>query len=303
MIDDLSSLRLFMRVARTGSFSRAGRERGLSQPSVSRIIAGLEARLGAALFTRSTRALALTDAGADYLAQISPLVEAMDAAGQALRGDGALRGRLRIALPTSFGCREVVPLLPAFAVAHPDLRIDLMMSDARIDLVSQGIDVALRLGALDDSAALARRLLTVPRILLASPAYLATHGHPAAPADLVGHSLIVGPASSPTGWAFSRDGQAVSVRAEGRIACTSNDGAVAAATAGLGIAMTSLVGARRELAAAELVRVMPDWRAGDIPLHALFPGGRAASPAARAFVDFLGPALADASGHHSGSTR
>ncbi len=287
MIDDLAALRLFVRVARLGSFSRAGGERGLSQPSVSRIIAGLEARLGTALFTRSTRALALTDAGRDYLASVAPLVEAIDAAGQALSGDGELRGRLRVALPTSFGSREVVPLLPGFAARHPALAIELAMSDARIDLVAEGIDIALRLGALDDSTALARRLMTAPRLLVAAPAYLAAADTPRSPADLAGHQLIAGPGAVPTGWAFRRDGRVISVRAEARISIASNDGAVAAAVAGLGIARTSVFGCRRELAEGQLLPLLEDWPLDEVPLHAVFPAGRAASPAARAFADWL----------------
>ncbi|KPF74745.1 LysR family transcriptional regulator [alpha proteobacterium AAP81b] len=286
-MDDLAALRLFIRVARLGSFSRAAAERGLSQPSASRIIAALEARLGTALFTRSTRALTLTDAGGDYLASVAPLVEAIDAAGQALTGDGELRGRLRVAMPTSFGSREVVPLLPGFTARHPALAIDLAMADARVDLVAEGIDIALRLGALDDSTALARRLLAAPRILVAAPAYLAAAGTPRSPGDLAGHQLIAGPAAVPGGWAFRRDGRVISVRAHGRLSIASNDGAVAAAVAGLGIVRTSLFGCRRELAAGSLQRLLEDWPIDDVPLHAVFPAGRAASPAARAFADYL----------------
>src|SRR6266436_2480127 len=158
MSDRLFALRLFARIAHTGSFSRAGRELDLSQPSASRIAAELEREVGAALLTRTTRGVTLTEAGADYLARIEPLLTALDEADHAARGTGELRGTLRVALSMGFGMREVIPRLPAFMQRHPGLRIDLLMSDQRQDLVNEGIDVALRWGELTDSSATARRL-------------------------------------------------------------------------------------------------------------------------------------------------
>ena len=163
MSDRLFSLRLFARVAHTGSFSRAGRELGLSQPSASRIAAALEEEVGVALITRTTRGLTLTEAGADYLARIEPMLAALEEADHAARGTGELRGRLRVALSLGFGMREVIPLLPAFMQRHPALRIDLLMSDQHEDLVAESVDIALRCGALKDSSATARRLGTSPR--------------------------------------------------------------------------------------------------------------------------------------------
>src|SRR6187549_834964 len=155
MSDRLFALRLFARVARTGSFSRAGRELGLSQPSVSRIAAELEREVGAALMTRTTRGLRLTEAGADYLARIEPILAALEEADHAARGTGELRGTLRVSLPLGFGLREVIPLLPAFMQLHPALRIDLSLTDRNEDLVAEGIDVALRTGPLADSSSVA----------------------------------------------------------------------------------------------------------------------------------------------------
>jgi DNA-binding transcriptional LysR family regulator len=160
MSDRLEALRLFSRVARTGSFSAAGRELGLSQPSVSRIVADLEREVGAALLTRTTRAVTLTEAGSDYLARIEPILSALEEADHAARGTGELRGVLRVAVSSSFAVREVIPRLPAFLAPHPALRVDLLMNDQRQDLLGEGIDVALRFGALADSTAIARRLGT-----------------------------------------------------------------------------------------------------------------------------------------------
>ena len=144
MTDRLLALRAFVRTAHSGSFSRAGRELGLSQPSVSRILARLESEVGAPLLMRTTRRVTLTDAGADYLARIEPLLSGLEEADHAARGTGELRGMLRIALSSSFGVREVIPRLPDFLERHPALRVDLGINDARQDLLADGVDVALR---------------------------------------------------------------------------------------------------------------------------------------------------------------
>jgi DNA-binding transcriptional LysR family regulator len=292
MTDRLLALRIFVRTAHSGSFSRAGRELGLSQPSVSRILAQLEKEVGAALLLRTTRAVTLTEAGADYLARVEPLLSALDEADHAARGAGELRGALRVALSHSFGVREVIPRLPNFMERHPALRIDLGINDARRDLVADGVDVALRLGPLPDSSAVARKLAQAPRLLAASPAYLERRGRPRNPGDLAVHAVIVGPGGAgPNAWTFTKDGRRTSVRVEGQLTTAANEGAVAGAVAGLGITLTSLWGCRAELERGDLVQVMEDWTMDPVELHALFPAGRAASPAARAFIDYLAPLL------------
>ena len=292
MTDRLLALRAYVRTAHSGSFSRAGRELGLSQPSVSRILAGLEKEVGAALLMRTTRRVTLTDAGADYLVRIEPLLLGLEEADHAARGTGELRGVLRIALSSSFGVREVIPRLPDFLERHPALRVDLGINDARQDLVVDGVDVALRLGLLPNSALVSRKLAEAPRLLAASPFYLERRGRPRDPADLAAHALILGPGGAgPDAWTFNKSGRRVSTRVEGRLTSAANEGAVAAATAGLGITATSLWACRAELERGSLVRVMPDWAMDPVEAHALFPAGRAASPAARAFVDYLAPLL------------
>jgi DNA-binding transcriptional LysR family regulator len=292
MTDRLLALRAFVRTAHSGSFSRAGRELGLSQPSVSRILANLEKEVGAALLTRTTRQVTLTEAGANYLARIEPLLAGLEEADHAARGTGELRGVLRIAVSSSFGVREVIPRLPDFLERHPALRIDLRVSDARQDLLADGIDVALRLGSLPDSSATARKLAQAPRLVVASPVYLDRRGRPRDPADLAAHSVVVGPGGGdPNAWAFVKDGRRTSVRVEGRLTTAANEGATAAAVAGLGVTMTSLWGCRAELTRGDLARVLEDWEMDPIEVHAIFPIGRAASPAARAFVDYLAPLL------------
>jgi DNA-binding transcriptional LysR family regulator len=286
MADRLQALRTFVRTARRGSLSRAARELGLSQPSVSRILAGLEREVGAALLARTTRAVKLTEAGEDYLARVEPLLAALDEADHAARGAGELRGLVRIALSPSFGVREVIPRLPHFLERHPELRIDLQISDLRQDLVTEGADLALRLGPLADSSARARKLGQAPRLLVASPGYLGRAGAPRDPADLAAHHLIVGPAGSrPSAWTFAKGERRVSLQVDARLTTGANEGATAAAVAGLGLTVTSLWGCRAELSRGDLAPVMTDWTLEPVELHALFPAGRPASPAARAFVD------------------
>jgi DNA-binding transcriptional LysR family regulator len=292
MTDRLAALKLFSRVARMGSFSRAGRELGLSQPSVSRIIAGLEQEIGASLLTRTTRALTLTEAGADYLERIEPILLELEEADYAARGTGELRGMLRIGLSPSFAIREVIPRLPEFMRLHPALKVDLLMDDQRQDLVGEGVDLALRMGVLTDSSATARLVGHNPRILAASPAYLSRHGAPQTPADLAGHAFVLGPAGQiPGGWTFRKDGRTVSVLVDGRLTTNANEGAVAAAVAGLGIVSTGHWGSRQEIGDGRLVALLSDWRRDPVPLHAVYAAGRGAKPAARAFTDFLIAAL------------
>jgi DNA-binding transcriptional LysR family regulator len=292
MTDRLLALRAFVRTAHSGSFSRSARELGLSQPSISRILSQLESEVGARLLVRTTRAVALTDSGADYLARVEPLLMALDEADHAARGTGELRGVLRIALSSSFGVREVIPRLPKFLDRHPALRVDMRISDQRQDLVVDGVDVALRLGSLPDSAVVARKLAEAPRLIVASPAYLERRGRPRSPADLASHAVIIGPGvAGSNALTFTKEGRRASARVEGRLTTAANEGATAGAMAGLGITITSLWACRAEIERGELVRVMEDWEMAKVELHALFPAGRAASPAARAFIDYLAPQL------------
>ncbi|WP_022978245.1 LysR family transcriptional regulator [Nevskia ramosa] len=288
------SLRLFSRVARLRSFSLAGRELGLSQPSSSRIISELEKEVGATLLTRTTRGVTLTEAGRDYLDRIEPILIALEEADHAARGTGELRGILRIAVSTPIAVRELAPRLPAFMDRHPALRVSLQMSDQRQDLVNESIDVGLRFGVLTDSNAVAQPLGQSRRLLVASPAYLARAGTPESPGELASHSLIVGPSgATPAGWSFQRNGRTTSIRAEGRLIATVNEGATAAAVAGLGIMSTLEWGCRAELASGALVEVMVDWKMETVDIHAVFPAGRAAKPSARAFVDYFRAALSE----------
>jgi len=285
---DIFALKLFTRVARLGSFSAAARENGLSQSQASRIIADLETDLGARLLSRTTRAVAPTEAGAEFLARVEPILAALEEAENSVREGDEFRGVLRMSMPTSFGVRDIIPRLSAFVARHPDLRVELQLEDRRQDLVRDAVDVAIRLGRLPDSTATAKRIALIPRVIVASPDYLERHGVPAHPDDLVRHRIVGGTASAvPAAWRFERDGDEVAVTLEPRFSTNDNEGAIAAAVAGLGVTSTSGWACRRELDAGLLVRLFVDWNQAGIPVHAYFPMGRTTRAVGRAAVDHL----------------
>jgi DNA-binding transcriptional LysR family regulator len=285
---DLAALRLFTRVARLGSFSAAARECGLSQPQASRTVADLEAELGARLLTRSTRAVMPTEAGAAFLARIEPILLALEEAENSVREGGEFRGALRVSMPTSFGVRNVILHLSDFMARHPALHIQMQLGDSQQDLVRDAVDVAIRLGRLTDSTATTRLIATIPRVIVASPDYLARFGVPVAPMDLLSHRIVGGTASVvPEAWLFEQAGREVKVEPNAIFSTNANEGAVAAAVAGLGITSTGGWSCRRELAEGQLVRLLTDWNLTPIPVHAYFPMGRATRVAGRALVDHL----------------
>ncbi|AXQ29591.1 LysR family transcriptional regulator [Solimonas sp. K1W22B-7] len=287
-LKDIFALRLYSRVARLGSFSAAARECGLSQPQVSRIVADLEADLGRRLLTRTTRAVVPTEGGSEFLARIEPILAALDEAEYSIREGGELRGVVRLSMPTSVGVREVIPRLASFTAKHPRLRMHFLLEDRRQDLVRDAVDVAIRLGRQSDSSATARLMTTVPRVIAASPVYLERYGVPETPGDLSAHRIVGGPASAvPSAWTFERDGEKLSVDLQPHFSTNENSGAVAAATAGIGITSTTLWACRRELTDGSLIRLFPEWKTVDIPVYAYFPMGRATRAAGRAVIEYL----------------
>jgi DNA-binding transcriptional LysR family regulator len=295
MSDRLQELAVFVRAAESGSFSRAARELGLSQPSVSRIIGELEARLGVTLLLRTTRRITVTDAGALFLDRAREILAEIEDAEDAARGLDSLRGTIRLAIPVVYGTRVIIPRLPKFLSIHPMLRVELSVADQRQDLVAEGADIAIRLGDLDDSVFGARKLDTLQRMLVASPSYLAAHGTPKVPADLASHDCIFGPGNfGRDTWSFTRNGTEMSVDVRGRIHTDSGPGVFASVMAGLGIAMVSGVMAGPEMKAGALVPLLRSYKLAPVDVHAVFPGGPRPSTKVRALVDFLAQELKSA---------
>jgi DNA-binding transcriptional LysR family regulator len=288
MNDRFTAMKLFARVARTESFSSAADEMGMTQPTASRIVAALEKQIGAALLTRSTRAVKLTEAGADYLARCEDILAAVEEAEHAARGTDELRGTLRVAASYSFAIRMLMPRLARFADRHPELRMEFMLGDATHDLIGDSVDVAVRIGALTDSTAVARKVGTVHRVLVAAPRCLTRAGTPVEPHELAAHVIILGPAGKGSeGWSFRKDGQTVTVRVEGRYIVDAAEAATVAAVAGLGVLSTGQRSVQTELETGQLVRLLPDWEMGSSDISVLLPAGRAAKPSARAFLNFV----------------
>src|SRR5246500_3039480 len=291
MSDRLRELIAFVRSAETGSLSRVARELGVSQPSVSRMVASLEARLGIKLLLRTTRRVLPTDAGAVFLDRARRVLGDLDEAAHAARGVDSLHGVLRVVMPDAFGTREVIPRLPDFLARHPRLKVELVISDRTDDLVAEGADMAVRLGRPPDSGFGARLLASAPRLVIAAPAYLAQRGAPQTLADLAQHDCIVGLGlSGRSGWRFPRAGAVTPVVVEGRVQVASAEGVMACVRAALGIAVVSRWMCRAELERGDVREILPDYELDSVDVYALYPAGPRPSPKVRAFSDYLAAA-------------
>lgn len=289
-MDRLALMETYVCVVETGSFSAAAKRLGIGQPAVSKSIAQLEERLGARLLLRSTRGLTPTEAGQNFFEGARRTIAQADEADSAARGSGAnLTGRLRICAAVTFARLHVVPHLKSFLDAHPELEVEVLLDDRHIDLLEQGVDVALRMGELSDSSMTARRLARGRRLVVATPAYLAARGLPRVPADLAGHAAVVyGKDIGGTGsWSFRQNSTEVSVAVSGRLRVSAAEGVRAAVLADLGIAIASEWMFSPELASGQVRAVLADWELPEIDLWAVYPSGRLASAKARAFVAFV----------------
>ncbi|MGQ3102256.1 MAG: LysR family transcriptional regulator [Sphingopyxis solisilvae] len=286
-MDRLLTLEMFVAVADEGGFAAAARKLNSSPPAVTRGIAALEARLGTILFHRSTRAVALTDAGAAFLDQARRILADLAGAERALRGAAAVPGgQLHLTAPVMFGRLHVLPVAGALIAAHPALAVRMMLIDRNVRIVEEGIDVAVRIGALADSGLKAVRIGWVRQMLVASPAYLARRGAPQAIAELAGHELIgtMGPRAAGE-WQLASGKWRLDPRP--RLVLNTVDGALAAAEAGLGIANLLSYQIADALDAGRLIALLADEQPPPLPVHLLFEPSRAGLPAVRAFVDAM----------------
>ena len=290
-MDASGDIALFLRVLDLGSISAAARSLDISVAVASQRLQKLEKRLGVRLLHRTTRRLHATAEGAVLAERGRVLVEDLEALTSELRQSGAdVSGTLRMTVSASFGRQYLSPLLPEFLERHPRVRINVDLSDTMKDLVSSGFDLAIRIGALEDSTLIARKLAPNRRVLCASPAYLAKHGAPATPADLAAHEclLLVGSQGRQDVWRFSdRKGREIVQRVQGRF--ESNQGVMLrdAVVAGLGIAMHSVWHVHEQLRSGQLQVLLPEFPIATTGIHAVMPQRRLVPPRVRAFVDFL----------------
>ncbi|CAN7762812.1 LysR substrate-binding domain-containing protein [Caballeronia sp. LjRoot31] len=289
-MDRMTAMETFVTVVDAGSFSAAARRLKLGQPAVSKSIAQLEEHLGARLLLRSTRGLAPTDAGQRFYEHARRAIDEADQAEQAAResSDG-LSGRLRIGAAVTFARLHILPALKSFLDQHPKLSIDIVLDDRSIDLLEQGVDVALRMGTLDDSTMTARRILRGRRLVVGTPRYFADAGVPKTPADLSRHQAIVyslrGGGES---WSFScNDGTEVAVAVSGRVSVSAAEGMRTAVLGHMGLAVASEWMFSPELADGTVQAVLTEWTLPAIDVWAVFPSGRMATTKARAFVAFV----------------
>lgn len=291
-MDRLEAFEIFVRVIETGSFSAAARQQNITQPTVSKAVAQLEEWLGVTLLLRSTRSLTPTEAGLGFYERALRAIEETSEGVRVARGAASgLTGRLRVSAAVCFARLHIVPRLAEFLREHPDLEVELVLDDHTIDLVEEGIDIALRMGPLTSSNMAARLLAEAPRVVVATPEYFAKHGMPKVPSDLANHEALI----------YTRDGDAftfrkgedeVVARLHGKVKVNATEGLRAAVFAHMGVAIASGWTFSPELVSGQVAAVLQDWTLPRLGVSAVYPTGRMASGKARAFAGFVEGCLA-----------
>jgi len=295
-MDTVDGIRLFIRVVEAGSFSKAAAGMGITQPTATKHVAALEKRLGARLLHRSTRGITPTELGSAYYEKCKTIAREFEEADSlAALMQSRVQGTLRISTSVAFGRRVLTPLVLRFMQEHPALQVDLSFDDRYVNMVEQGIDVAVRMGRLADSQLGARYLGINPWVLVASPAYLTAHGTPRKPADLARHAALV--YSSVQGderWHFTgADGQAVSVPVKGPLRSNNLSVVLAAARAGQGVAVLPWYVAHESVKTAAVQPLLDRWALPSQEIHAVFPSPKLLPSKVRSLCDFLAPCFGD----------
>ena len=287
-MDRLEAMRVFLAVAEASSFNAAARRLGVSPAAATRAVAALEERLGARLLHRTTRAVRLSEAGAHYLADCRRILHEVEEAEAAASGAHTEpRGTLAITAPAMFGRRHVAPVAIDFLARHPEITLRTLLVDRVVDLIDEGIDVAVRIAHLPDSSLNATRVGAVRRVVCGAPAYLAEHGTPERPVDLLRHRIITfAPGVAPPGWTFYRGTRTETVNPPARLIVNTAEVAIAAAVAGQGLTRVLSYQAAPEIRAGRLRVVLDAFEPPPIPIHVVHREARVTSGRVRAFVDF-----------------
>lgn len=300
-MDRLDEINAFAAVADARSFTQAARRLGISSAQVSKLVARLENRLSARLLNRTTRDVSLTDTGRAYLDRARQLLEDFAGLEGSVRDENGPSGTLRISAPTSFGAAELTPALLDFAAAYPQVALDVSSTDRMVNLVEEGFDVAVRIGQLEDSSLVARKLAAVKMVACAAPDYLARAGRPRTIGDLAGHEAIIDTnGADPTVWRFGSGAARREVRVAGRLRFSGAPACVAAARAGFGITRVPAFAAAEDLRAGRLQALLCEVEPELIHVHAVYPHGRHLAAKVRAFVDFLARRYAGEPEWHKG---
>jgi DNA-binding transcriptional LysR family regulator len=287
-MDKLTSMSVFVRVAKAGSFAGGASELGISRAMATKHIMQLEGSLGTRLFNRTTRSLNLTDVGASYLRcqQVLLDVEEMEAAVTHLQTEP--RGVLKISAPPVIGAKHITRAIAEFLKIHPDLTVDLILQSSTGDLIDEGIDIAIYLGDLADTSMVARKLASSSMMVCGSPDYLAKYGIPKTPEDLLNHSCLVNWASSPRNkWKFKSKTGYTSINVTGRMQSNVADANRIAAVNGLGLVMLATYVVGRDIEKGKLIAVLEDYAPPPLDIHAVYPHRKYLSAKVRRFLDFL----------------
>jgi DNA-binding transcriptional LysR family regulator len=281
---EIEDIQAFVVVADAGGLTPAAGRLGVSKSIVSRRIARLEKSLGATLLTRTTRGAALTEAGATFREHAARIAAEADAARDAVSPDGKVRGRLRVAAPLSFGATHFAPVLAELAARYPDLEIQSSYSDRVVDLVAEGFDAAIRLGMLEDSSLIARRIASFSGRLVASPDYLERRGTPRSPEDLPAHDAVNRVNDE---WPLQHDGRVITIHPRARFTADNGAALVPAALAGLGIALLPDFLINEHLASGALVAILPDYPMPEAGVYVVRPPGGDAPCKVRVLIDIM----------------
>lgn len=292
-MDRLQGMEIFVAVAEAGGFAKAGARLHLSPPAVTRAIAALEERLGVRLFNRTTRSVAPTEAGLRFLDRARAVLQQIEEAEKDAAGEMALpAGHLAVTASVSFGRHAVARVVSEYLRANPRVAVSLLLLDRQVNLVEEGVDVAVRIGELPDSSLVARAVGRVRRLLVASPDYLARHGTPATPAELRLHEVIGFTGLMPNReWRHVQDGRGATVRLAPRFELNDAAAAIAAAEAGEGITVSLCYMVADAIREGRLVPVLAPFTPPAVPVHLVTPQARLVAPKVRAFLDLAAPRL------------
>jgi DNA-binding transcriptional LysR family regulator len=288
-MDTLTAMKVYCSVVENDSLAGAARTLNISPSVVSKQLSALEDRLGVRLLNRTTRRVSVTEVGTAYYDRCKRIIADVDEAEIAVsRTHSEPRGLLRITAPSTFAHRHVTPHLPKFIDRYPEVEVQVQVNDRIVDLVDDGIDLAIRIAQLKDSSLIARRLAPNHRSIVATPEYLKTWGIPERPEDLPQHALITWPAGNPINdWHFVVDGQEQMIRTKGTISMNNGDSILSTVLAGGGLAMMNSFMTGEYVQDGRLLPVLEDYVREDVPIYAVYPSSRHLSPKVRAFVDFL----------------
>lgn len=288
-MDTLTAMKVYCSVVENDSLAGAARTLNISPSVVSKQLSALEDRLGVRLLNRTTRRVSVTEVGTAYYDRCKRILADVDEAEIAVsRTHSEPRGLLRITAPSTFAHRHVTPHLPKFIDRFPEVEVQVQVNDRIVDLVDDGIDLAIRIAQLKDSSLIARRLAPNHRLIVATPEYLKTWGIPDRPEDLLQHALITWPQGNPVNdWHFMVDDNEQMIRTKGTISMNNGDSILSTVLAGGGLAMMNAFMAGEYVQDGRLLPVLDDYVREDVPIYAVYPSSRHLSPKVRAFVDFL----------------